>query len=62
VQCPKLGVFQEGVRALLIDKDLQPKWQYPDVSAVPQAVIDELFRSPWRAGQHPLQDLGKLEN
>lgn len=62
VQCAKLGEFQEGVRALLIDKDLQPKWQYPDVSTVPQAVIDELFRSPWSAVQHPLQDLGKLEH
>lgn len=61
VQCAKLGEFQEGVRALLIDKDLQPKWQYADVASVPQEVIAELFRSPWAAEAHPLRDLGKQE-
>lgn len=61
VQCAKLGEFQEGVRALLIDKDLQPKWLYPDVASVPAAIVDELFRSPWAAEQHPLRELGKLK-
>lgn len=61
VQCAKLGEFQEGVRALLIDKDLQPKWLYPDVASVPPAVVDELFRSPWSTEHHPLRELGKLE-
>src|SRR5690606_11790027 len=41
VQCGKLGEFTEGVRALLMDKDLQPKWQYKTVDEVPQSVIDE---------------------
>ncbi|MBU2280685.1 MAG: enoyl-CoA hydratase/isomerase family protein [Gammaproteobacteria bacterium] len=58
VQCGKLGEFTEGVRALLIDKDQQPKWLYPNVAAVPAAVIDELFRSPWSADAHPLRELG----
>ena len=62
VQCAKLGEFAEGVRALLMDKDLQPKWQYPSVQAVPQSVIDELFSSPWRADNHPLRELGQLDN
>lgn len=61
VQCAKLGEFQEGVRALLIDKDLQPKWLYPDVASVPADVVTELFRSPWSAEQHPLRELGKLK-
>lgn len=60
VQCGKLGEFTEGVRALLIDKDQQPKWLYPDVTAVPVAVIDELFCSPWEKDQHPLRDLGTV--
>lgn len=62
VQCGKLGEFTEGVRALLMDKDLQPKWQYKTVSDVPQSVIDELFRSPWSASEHPLRELGQLDN
>ncbi|GAB2931682.1 enoyl-CoA hydratase/isomerase family protein [Rheinheimera gaetbuli] len=62
VQCGKLGEFTEGVRALLMDKDLQPKWQYKTVSDVPQSVIDELFRSPWAANEHPLRELGQLDN
>lgn len=60
VQCGKLGEFTEGVRALLIDKDQQPQWQYASVDAVPAAVIDELFTSPWPADAHPLAALGKL--
>lgn len=61
VQCGKLGEFTEGVRALLMDKDLQPKWQYNTVADVPQAVIAELFRSPWQPEQHPLRHLGTDE-
>lgn len=62
VQCGKLGEFTEGVRALLIDKDQQPKWLYPDVNAVPVEVIDELFSSPWPADTHPLAALGRISN
>ena len=62
VQCGKLGEFTEGVRALLMDKDLQPKWQYKTVDEVPQSVIDELFRSPWAVNEHPLRDLGQTDN
>lgn len=61
VQCGKLGEFTEGVRALLMDKDLQPKWQYKTVADVPQAVIAELFRSPWQTQNHPLRHLGTDE-
>lgn len=60
VQCGKLGEFTEGVRALLIDKDQKPNWQYPDVAAVPDSVIEELFRSPWPAAEHPLKELGRV--
>jgi enoyl-CoA hydratase/carnithine racemase len=60
VQCGKLGEFTEGVRALLIDKDQKPKWQYPDVASVPETVIEDLFRSPWPAAEHPLKELGRV--
>ncbi len=47
--------FAEGVRALLIDKDRQPVWQYSSISEVPEAVLDGFFQPPWP--QNPLADL-----
>ena len=35
-RCAQLADFPEGVRALLIDKDGAPNWQYPDVNVVPR--------------------------
>lgn len=60
VQCCKLGDFVEGVRALLIEKDMSPSWQHSDVASVPEADIQALLTSPWPEGQNPLADLGKL--
>lgn len=57
-RCGESGEFQEGVRALLIDKDNNPKWQYPSVSNVPAEVIANYFASPWSDETHPLKDLG----
>jgi enoyl-CoA hydratase len=39
------GDFIEGVRALIIDKDKQPKWRFPTIADVPEDVV-ELFLSP----------------
>jgi enoyl-CoA hydratase/carnithine racemase len=47
--------FAEGVRALLIEKDGSPSWQYPDINTLPQAhVLDHFstFETP-----HPLAGL-----
>jgi enoyl-CoA hydratase len=35
--------FYEGVRSVLIDKDRNPKWQFPTVKDVPNAVVEEYF-------------------
>lgn len=56
-RCGEMGEFQEGVRALLIDKDGQPRWKYPTVQSVPREVITHFFSSPWQAGEHPLAGL-----
>ncbi|GAA0349143.1 enoyl-CoA hydratase/isomerase family protein [Bowmanella denitrificans] len=58
-RCGELGEFQEGVRALLIDKDNQPKWRYESVNDVPQALIEHFFSPLWSATEHPLVELGK---
>ncbi|NYF98651.1 enoyl-CoA hydratase/isomerase family protein [Janibacter cremeus] len=35
--------FSEGVRALLVDKDKQPRWEHPDLVSVPRSAVRELF-------------------
>jgi len=47
--------FAEGVRALLIDKDRRPAWQYASSRAVPDEVLDSFFAAPWDV--NPLADL-----
>lgn len=43
VQCLRKGEFAEGIRALLIDKDQQPRWRYPSLEEVDPAWIDDFF-------------------
>ena len=38
--------FAEGVRALLVDKDRQPKWAYSTVADVPSTLLDTFFTEP----------------
>ncbi len=47
--------FAEGVRALLIDKDRNPAWQYGGSRDVPADVLDAFFFAPW--DDNPLVDL-----
>jgi len=47
--------FAEGVRALLIDKDRNPAWQYRTTREVPASVLDAFFTTPWET--NPLADL-----
>ena len=47
--------FAEGVRALLIDKDRNPNWQYKSIDEVPAGLIEQFFVRPWEA--NPLADL-----
>jgi enoyl-CoA hydratase/carnithine racemase len=54
VQCGRFGEFQEGVRALLIDKDLSPSWRFNDIEAVTDEVLAFFFTPLWQANEHPL--------
>ncbi|MEK7319167.1 MAG: enoyl-CoA hydratase/isomerase family protein [Pseudomonadota bacterium] len=47
----------EGIRALVIDKDHQPKWNPPRLDEVSAARVRAFFDSPWRKDDHPLATL-----
>jgi enoyl-CoA hydratase len=47
----------EGVRALVIDKDHQPRWRPQRIAEVDLAEVEAFFNSPWPASRHPLRDL-----
>ena len=42
-RCLVMGEFAEGIRALLIDKDQQPRWQFPTLQAVDPEWVDQFF-------------------
>ncbi|MRV72048.1 enoyl-CoA hydratase/isomerase family protein [Duganella sp. FT92W] len=50
LHCAARGDFAEGIRALLIDKDMAPDWLPADSSA---GFLD----NPWAGHSHPLADL-----
>jgi enoyl-CoA hydratase/carnithine racemase len=47
----------EGIRALAIDKDHQPRWNPPRIEDVQAADVQAFFSSPWPAHAHPLRHL-----
>lgn len=42
-KCLTKGEFAEGIRALLIDKDQQPRWRYASLAEMDNAWIDDFF-------------------
>ena len=57
VQAGSAGEFQEGVRALLIDKDGDPKWQFDNINAVTAEAVDAFTSPRWFDSAHPLADM-----
>ena len=47
----------EGIRALAVDKDQQPKWQPAAVDGVTDVMVEPFFASPWPPWAHPLRNL-----
>lgn len=47
----------EGIRALAIDKDHQPRWQPATFEELTEAMVAPFFASPWPPHAHPLRDL-----
>src|SRR5690606_15066820 len=51
--------FKEGIRALLIDKDMSPQWSPPSIEQADDKWVERFFEPAWPAGTaHPLADLG----
>ncbi len=57
-QCIRHADFLEGIRALLIDKDRNPKWTYKSALEVPDSHVEAHF-VPSCSGTHPLAALGR---
>ncbi len=47
----------EGIRALAVDKDNQPKWQPARIEDVRPEMVLPFFESPWSPADHPLRNL-----
>ena len=59
LQCSRHPDFPEGVRALLVDKDGAPKWQYRSVAEVPDEWVEQHFTAPWGNAENPLINIGE---
>jgi len=57
LHCAARPDFSEGVRALIIDKDRQPKWLHDTLTSVTREWVDGFFVGPWSPNNHPLADL-----
>ena len=57
LHCAAHGDFGEGIRALLIDKDRQPRWRPATLAEATPQWAAAFFDTPCRAGEHPLADL-----
>lgn len=47
----------EGIRALAVAKDHQPKWNPARIADVTEEMVQPFFNSPWPAALHPLRHL-----
>jgi enoyl-CoA hydratase len=47
----------EGIRALAVDKDRQPKWEPARIEDITPEMVLPFFVSPWPAVAHPLRHL-----
>jgi enoyl-CoA hydratase len=47
----------EGIRALVVDKDRQPKWQPARIEELAPEMVKPFFQSPWPTALHPLRHL-----
>jgi enoyl-CoA hydratase/carnithine racemase len=58
LQCTLHPDFAEGVRALLVDKDQNPKWYPSSFKDITSAWVTSYFTPLWSDREHPLARLG----
>lgn len=51
------GDFIEGVRALIVEKDNQPRWSPPSLARADDASVKRFFGPRWSPAAHPLAHL-----
>lgn len=59
LHCAARSDFAEGIRALLIDKDLKPQWSPATHAEITTTWVDGFIANPWSDETHPLADLGR---
>src|SRR5690625_3556527 len=60
LNCGVQGDLQEGIRALIIDKDKSPRWNPATLEEASHRWVQRFFELPWPAEQeHPRGKLGK---
>lgn len=58
MHCTNNGEFQEGIRALLIDKDKNPQWKPRSIEEITREQLEHFYENPMPIGEpHPLRDL-----
>lgn len=61
LHCAAHGDFAEGIRALLIDKDRNPRWNPATLSQATAAWAEGFCTAPWPDSAHPLSGLGRTK-
>ena len=59
LMCASHGDFAEGIRALLVDKDKNPKWNPATLAEATSQWVEKFFTLPCAAKDHPLYKLGE---
>ena len=58
--CFEHGDLMEGIRAVILDKDNNPRWNPPTLAALDADVVSAFFTPRWDAESHPLANLERL--
>ena len=56
-RCFEHGETVEGIRALVVDKDLAPQWRPATLEEVTPEMVQPFFTPAWPASANPLREL-----